>query len=91
MYTLPPGLNGYLEMKHWTSAGVPLDRIFMAATYNNAKAFDLLDQIGTLKTGKTANVLLLNSNPLESLDAYNDISLIINKGVALNREELGVH
>ena len=30
----PPGYNGFLEMKHWAEAGISLEKIFMAATFN---------------------------------------------------------
>lgn len=88
MYTHPPGLNGYLEMQHWMDAGVSLKTLLRAATFNNAKAFNLLDTIGSIETGKKANILLLNSNPLESIRAYDDIDLIINKGRVLDRTKL---
>lgn len=88
MYTHPPGLNGYLEMQHWVDAGISLETIFLAATYNNAKALNLLDSIGSVEVGKKANLLLLNADPLKSMEAYNDISMIISQGRALERSEL---
>ena len=88
MYTHPPGYNGYLEMQHWVDAGVPLKQIFKAATYNNAKEFDLIESIGTINTGKTANILILNSNPLETIEAYNDIQFVLINGDLIEREKL---
>jgi imidazolonepropionase-like amidohydrolase len=88
MPTHVPGLNGYLEMKHWIDAGVSLEQLLKAATYNNAKTFNLLDSIGSIEVGKKANLLILNSNPLESISAYNDIDVIINQGKVLRRAEL---
>lgn len=88
MYTHPPGYNGYLEMQHWFDAGVPLEQIFKAATYNNAKAFGLIGSIGTLGIGKTANILILNLNPLETLEAYNDIQFVLINGKLIEREKL---
>ena len=75
-------------MKHWIDAGVSLEQLLKAATYNNAKTFNLLDSIGSIEVGKKANLLILNSNPLESISAYNDIEIIINQGRVLNRTEL---
>ena len=90
MYTHTPGLNGYLEMKHWDDSGVSLKQILKAATYNNAKAFNLFDSVGSIETGKRANLILLNSNPLESVQAYDDIYMVIHHGQAFYREELAV-
>ena len=88
MYTHPPGYNGYLEMQHWFEAGVPLEQIFTAATYNNAKAFNLMDSVGTLHKSKTANILILNSNPLETIKAYNDIQFVLINGRIIERKKL---
>ncbi|WP_422860702.1 amidohydrolase family protein [Flagellimonas sp. S174] len=90
LYTHPPGLNGYLEMKHWKSAGIPLNQVFIAATYNNAKEFYLLDKKGTIEVGKEADLLLLNDNPLENIMAYDKIDKVIIKGEVINREALSI-
>ncbi len=86
MYTSVPGYNGFLEMNHWVEAGIELDKIFKAATYNNAKAFGLLESLGTIETGKRANLLVLETNPLESVDAYNQIEKVIIGGQLKDRK-----
>lgn len=86
MYTHPAGYNGYLEMKHWLNAGVSLELIFKAATYNNAKQFNLLGSIGTLKENKTANILILNSDPFQTIEAYNDIQFVMINGQLKKRD-----
>lgn len=88
MYTNPPGLNGYFEMKHWIDAGISLEQILVAATYNNARAFNLLDSIGTIDKNKTANILVLNTSPLKTVEAFDDIKYIIVNGKLLKRESL---
>ena len=68
-----PGLNGYLEMQRLVAAKMSLRQLLEAATINNAKAFGLIDRIGTIEIGKRANLLLLNRSPLESVEAYDSI------------------
>jgi imidazolonepropionase-like amidohydrolase len=68
-----PGLNGYLEMQRLVDAGLSLRQLLEAATLSNAKAFGLDDQIGTVQPGKRANLVLLGSSPLESVQAYDSI------------------
>jgi imidazolonepropionase-like amidohydrolase len=68
-----PGLNGYLEMQQLVDAGLSLRQLLQAATLSNAKAFGLDDQIGTVQPGKRANLVLLGSSPLESVQAYDSI------------------
>lgn len=88
MSTNPPGYNGFLEMQHWFQAGIPLEKIFIAATYNNANAFHLDDKYGSIETGKIANLLLLNEDPLQSISAYNQINTVIVHGKAYSRNTL---
>jgi imidazolonepropionase-like amidohydrolase len=87
-YANGPGLSGYAEMKSWHEFGVPLEGILKAATINNAKAFNLEDKYGTVETGKVANLLLLSSDPLESIEAYNDIVTVFLRGRVIKRSAL---
>jgi hypothetical protein len=84
----PPGLNGYLEMRRLAAAGVSPRQIFEAATINNAKAFGLAGQVGTIEVGKRANLLLLGRSPLDSVEAYDDIRTVWIGGRALVPMEL---
>lgn len=84
----PPGLNGFLEMTSWAQAGIALDSIFRSATLDNARAFKLDHEIGSIEPGKQADLLLLNSNPLETVEAYNDISVVMINGRPINRGDL---
>lgn len=87
-YGNPPGYNGYLEMLEMVNAGIPLGQIFASATIENAKAFNLDHQYGTIAKGKKANILLLDKNPLQDISAYNSISEVIVAGKAIERSEL---
>jgi imidazolonepropionase-like amidohydrolase len=71
-----PGLNGYLEMQRLVAAGLTLRQLFDAATLNNAKAFGLMEQVGTIEPGKRANLLLLKQSPLQSVAAYDAIETL---------------
>jgi imidazolonepropionase-like amidohydrolase len=83
----PPGLNGRLELGHWFDADVPLSRILRAATMDNAVAFGLSDH-GTIEVGKRADLLLLRSDPLKSIAAYDSIDTIFLNGTPLPRASL---
>lgn len=87
-HTMPPGLNGYLEMQKWSQIGVSLEQILMAATMNNAKAFNLDHQYGSIEINKIANLVLLEQNPLETIEAYNAIDKIILRGQLIDRKKL---
>lgn len=88
IYANPPGLNGRLEMDHWIAAGVSEDRLFRALTIGNARELGLDGEIGTVEAGKTANLLLLGANPLESVTAYDTIQTVFLHGEPIARETL---
>jgi imidazolonepropionase-like amidohydrolase len=84
----PPGLNGRLEMQHWAEAGVPLRRILRAATLDNAKAFGLAKDLGSIEVGKRADLLLLSADPLHDVSAYDTIETIVLDGRPIARDQL---
>jgi len=87
-YGNPPGYNGYLEMKKLVDAGVSLRQLLAAATIANAEAFNLDDRYGTVEPGKIANLLLLQENPLESVEAWNSIQVVVLHGELIKRSSL---
>jgi len=72
-------------------AGMPLSKILLSATMNNAKAFNLDDSIGSLAIGKKANMILLTKNPLEEIEAYNAIDKVVIGGKVIARKDLEVN
>ena len=84
-YANQPGLTTFLEMKALANAGISLSDILKASTINNARQFKLQEHYGTVEEGKIANLLLLNRNPLDSIDAWNDINRVILHGDVFDR------
>lgn len=84
----PPGLNGRLEVQDWADAGAPLALILRAATLDNARAFGLSRDLGSIEVGKRADLLLLARDPLASTSAYDSIELIFLDGEPITRESL---
>jgi imidazolonepropionase-like amidohydrolase len=87
-YGNPPGLNGFLELERLAAARVPLPQLLRGATIEAAKAFHLDSLYGTVEPGKVANLLLLAANPLESVEAYDAIDLVVVRGMVLERSSL---
>lgn len=84
----PPGLSGLREMQAWVDAGIDLKTVLRAATLDNAKAFWLDAEIGSVEVSKRADLLLLTANPQQTLDAYDSIERIILGGEVIERESL---
>lgn len=90
IHTNLPGYNGFLEMLNWSKAGVTNKQILMAATINNAKFLKLENKIGSIAPNKTANLIILEHNPLENIENTNSIQKIILNGKIILRESLSV-
>ena len=87
-YGNQPGYDTYKEMQLMAQAGIPLSAIFAAATINNARQFGLDKDYGTIEKGKIANLLLLDANPLASVEAWTRIDKVILRGEPIDRETL---
>lgn len=87
-YGNQPGYDTFREMRLMALAGLsPLD-VFRAATLNNARQFGLDRDYGTVATGKIANLLLLELNPLDSVHAWSRIDKVVLRGRVIERETL---
>jgi len=87
-YGNQPGYDTFKEMQLMARAGIPLSAIFEAATINNARSFRMEKDYGTVEKGKIANLLLLDANPLASVDAWSRIDRVILRGEPIDRESL---
>src|SRR5688572_27922609 len=87
-YANQPGYDTYKEMRLMAQAGIPLSAIFAAGTINNARQLGLEKDYGTIEKGKIANLLLLDANPLASLEAWTKIDKVILHGEPIDRETL---
>jgi hypothetical protein len=87
-YGNQPGYDTFKEMQLMAQAGISLADIFAAATINNARQLRLDKDYGTIEKGKVANLLLLDANPLASVEAWSKIDRVILRGVPIERETL---
>lgn len=90
-FAAQPGYSTYREIMQMYQAGMSLRQVFAAATLNNARAFGMTQDFGTVSPGKKANLLLLRKNPLEEIGAYDTIVKVILKGEVIERKSLGAN
>lgn len=76
------------ELLAMKQSGLSNWQILQAATINPAKILNHQDSLGSIAVGKKADLVLLNSNPVEDINNITKISLVINKGVAINPDTL---
>jgi len=70
----------FAELKAMEDAGMDTWQLLQASTINGAKAVGQEKEWGSIAETKTANMLLLDASPLESLDNWQKINKVINKG-----------
>ncbi len=80
-YTCPFDLGMPIrEIKWMIGAGMTPMQVIVAATKNAAHVCNLDAELGTLEVGKKADVLVVNGNPLEDIDALLNVRLVIHGG-----------
>ncbi|MEN3368539.1 MAG: hypothetical protein V7609_682 [Verrucomicrobiota bacterium] len=65
----------------------PIDAI-RAATTQAAVAVGLANQIGTLKSGARADIIAVEGNPLDDLNALQKVTFVMKAGQPINRDTL---
>lgn len=83
-----PGISLHKELQAIVASGIsPLDALRISA-YNGAKFLKKDKDYGTISEQKIADIVLLNSNPLEDIKKTEDIFMVINKGINYNTIQL---
>lgn len=83
-----PGFSIHHEIKSMQEAGIPDLEIIKSGTINPAKFFQATDIFGAVEEGLDADLLLLNSNPLDDSKNAKDIEAVFYRGFYLSREEI---
>jgi tetratricopeptide (TPR) repeat protein len=83
-----PGFALHHELELFVESGLaPFDAL-RAATVTPAKVFKIDDQVGTIAVGKSADLVLLDANPLENIKNTRRISGVFTRGRFLSRQEI---
>ncbi|MCC6927764.1 MAG: amidohydrolase family protein [Gemmatimonadaceae bacterium] len=75
-----PGFSVYREIELYVAAGFTPMEALRAATAVSAKAMGMEDRLGTLETGKLADLVVLDANPLERIANVRRVSLVMKGG-----------
>jgi imidazolonepropionase-like amidohydrolase len=71
------------ELELMRKAGMTPLQIMVAATKNAAHVCNLEEELGTLEPGKLADILVVEGNPLEDLNALTNVRMVIHNGVII--------
>lgn len=75
----------HVEMADMVASGMTPMQVIVAATRNGA-AFLKMDDTGTIATGKRADLLVLDGNPLDDITNTRKIASVYLAGVAVDRD-----
>ena len=85
---LIPGRSLHIELEVLVESGFSNLEAIKSATVNPATFFGLEDKVGQIKSGHKADLVILNSNPLDMIRNTQDISAVIKNGHLLSRKSL---
>jgi len=83
-----PGFAYHRELLAMTYAGLPPIDVLKAATINGAMALGVADRLGSLESGKSADLLVVKGNPLDDIKTARNIRLVMKAGQIHDPENL---
>jgi imidazolonepropionase-like amidohydrolase len=85
---LTPGLSLHEELTVLVEEiGLSNLNALKTATYNPAKYFNMEVELGSIKEGMWADLVILNANPLENIQNTKSINTVIKEGVIYTKDK----
>jgi hypothetical protein len=83
-----PGYSLHSELEFLVRAGLSPFEALLSATVRPAEFFGLEGELGAVREGYLADLVLLSANPLEDIAATRTVEAVITRGRLLDREAL---
>jgi imidazolonepropionase-like amidohydrolase len=74
------------EFQYMVEAGMPPMAAIQSATYHGAKLLGILDTVGTLETGKIADVVAVDDNPLRDISTLQRVTFVMKEGTVYKHD-----
>jgi len=81
----PWDVNEAKEFEYETANGMTPMEAIVSATRSAAEMLDMSDRVGTLETGKLADVVAVPGNPLNDITAMQRVAFVMKDGVIYKR------
>jgi imidazolonepropionase-like amidohydrolase len=79
-FGLIPGASLHNELELLTEAGIKPLEVVAIATNNGAEALGIDNRVGTIESGKEADLIILTSNPIENISNTKGIEAVLVDG-----------
>jgi imidazolonepropionase-like amidohydrolase len=86
--TLLPGFAYHRELFAMVHAGLPEIAVLKAATINGANALGIGDKLGSIESGKLADLFVIKGNPFEDIKATRNIQFVMKDGSIYDPDSL---
>ena len=84
-----PHVSSYFnELSFMQKGGLNMWNLLQSSTINGARAMGKETEFGSISIGKRADLLLLSGNPLENLDNWKHIDLVVLRGTIWKTADL---
>jgi imidazolonepropionase-like amidohydrolase len=83
-----PGMSLHVELERLVEAGLTPLAALQTATLNPARVLKTVDSLGTVDTGKLADLVLLDANPLDDIRNTQKIRAVVANGHLYRRSDL---
>jgi hypothetical protein len=87
--TVPYGTGFHDELEALAAQGIPAPQILRWATAGGAIALGLSQQLGTIESGRLADLVVIDGDPLSRVEDLRAIDAVIKDGFWLEAEALG--
>jgi imidazolonepropionase-like amidohydrolase len=85
-FDLVPGASLHHELEILVEAGITPLEVIKIATRNGAQALGIEEDVGTIESGKQADMIILSDNPVDEMSNTKKIEAVISDGQFVNRE-----
>ncbi len=75
-----PGFDAHRELYNLVLAGIPPADVLRIATLNGARALNMGERLGSIDTGKWADLFVVRGNPLQDIRNTRSIRLVMKAG-----------
>ena len=82
------GFSSHRELHTLVLAGIPNPAALKIATINGARALGVSDKLGTLETGKLADLFVIDGNPLADIRNTRKVRIVMKSGTIYDPQAL---
>ncbi len=83
-----PGFALHKELENYVLAGIPANEVLQLATLSSAKNTNMEHELGSIESGKLADLILVDGNPVDNISDIRRVVLTIKDGNIFRPETL---